>query len=125
MRYDIVIKPLWTNQLIPASGSITSDPVDLGDLAQLGNFSLHLEITSTGATIDASYLVSNSSQATTFTTPLGASDIVIDFWEYSGGSSNGIDVIPFDVIFARYLKIKLTEVGGATGATVTAKLAVQ
>jgi len=119
---DIVVKRVFDAVQMAPNGTSRSDAVDLGDFAQVGNFSLQLEIRGTGTTIDVTYELSNDKQ--TFLTPLGAGGIVYNFWTGSGPGKDGNDIIVFDCSFARYMQVKIVEIGGG-GPTITALLAVQ
>jgi len=120
---DITVEQVFTTEQLDASGTITSNPIDLGDFAQVGRFALQLATSTAGATIEARYQLSNDDR--TYYSPTNGGYIVYGFWNKSGPNSDGEDIIPFAAEFGRFMKILITEVGASTGTSITAKLAIQ
>lgn len=121
---DIIrVFQIWSSESIDASGSDTSDMiVDLAQIKPVGHFSLQITLTGDG-TAKFEYLVSNDGIA--YVESSNATDIVTGFTKTSGNGSDGKDLIPFSPEVSRYLKLKVTETGGASAITVTSVLAIQ
>jgi len=110
-------------EAIAASGTYTSAAIDLtkvrGDNNSTqrpdGFFSAQVNVAGSG-TVKVEYLLSND--GTNYVTPTGATEIAT-------GLTAGNTMHSFDPMVARYLKIKVTETGGANAATVTVTLAIQ
>ena len=103
-------------QTITASGSYTSDPVNLNFLASDGVFSLHYVITGNG-TAKFEYLMLNEATGT-YIEPSEATDI-------GTGKTVGNDILSFTPVVGRMIKIKATETGAANTVTITAYLIIQ
>jgi len=113
---------VFNAQTIPAGGYITSDVIDLG-LAQNGYFAIEPTISSVGGcAVTLTYLVSIS--GVTFLTPTSASNIITGMSETSGPSSNGVDVYTFTPELGKQMKIRATDVSGATASVIVGWLAV-
>jgi len=124
MAYDdVYIRRLFNAESVSASGSSTCSAIDLGNYAKNGYFSLHLQVTGAG-TVKAEYLLSNINDSDMFKEPSTAVDITSTFGATSGPDSDGIDLITFEPEVARWMKIKITEDGGAAAAVVTAYIAI-
>lgn len=123
MADDIYVRRLFNAESISASGSSTSSAIDLGNYAKNGYFSLHLQVTGSG-TVKAEYLLSNVNATSLFKEPSTAVDITSTFGATSGPDSDGIDLISFEPEPARWMKIKITEDGGAAAAVITAYIAI-
>lgn len=95
---------------ISASGTATSEVIDLNKLRASGFFSLEFVTTGSG-TLKAEYLMSSTSTGT-FVEPEGASDITTTL-------ATGTKIVGFNTDPAPFMKIKLTEDGGASSVTVT------
>jgi hypothetical protein len=112
-----------TAKEIAASGTFTSVAIEPAVLigtqrAQLkanGYFAAQITVTGSG-TIKVEYLCSND--GVTYVEPEGASDIV-------SGMTAGTKYVAFQPPVSRYQKIKVTETGGASTATVTVILCIQ
>jgi hypothetical protein len=120
---DVYVRQLFNAESISASGDSTSTAIDLGNYAKNGYFSLHLQVTGSG-TVKAEYLLSNINTTSMFKEPSTAVDITSTFGATSGPDSDGVDLISFLPEPARWMKIKITEDGGASAAVVTAYIAV-
>jgi hypothetical protein len=102
------------DETILASGSFPSDPVKVSYAD--GFFSVEYVMTGTG-TAKIEYLIS-SNKAGPFITPASASDIAT-------GITVGSDIVSFAPELGKWMKIKVTETGGANPVTITVKLMVQ
>ena len=107
---------------VSASGSTTSDAITLSGLGNLGYFSIQVQVTGDG-TAKVEYLLSND--GTTFLEPTGASDIAAGFTKTSGPGSDGKDMYTFNPMLSRYIKIRVTETGGADSVTASVWIVVQ
>ena len=111
---------LFIAETIALSQSVTSGSVNLRGAADDGFFGIQLVLTGDG-TAKVEYLESYNS--VNFVTPSGAIEIVTGFTKTSGTS--GVDVLTFEPEVCPYMKIKVTETGGANSITVTVILVVQ
>jgi hypothetical protein len=109
-------------EAIAASGDATSGVVDMNQNQPAGYFSIYIELTGTG-TAQVVYELSND--GVNYLTPVSASDIVAAHTAASGAGANGKDLYSFTPELARYIRIKITETGGANPIVVTAVLAIQ
>lgn len=115
---------------ITASSSYTSAAIDLAELVGAnsrairpdGFFGLQYTITGNG-TAKIEYLLSND--GTTYVEPSAATDIATGLTKTSGPGSDGKDYVAFSPEVSRYLKIKVTETGGANSVTGVLQLAIQ
>ena len=119
---EIYMKKVIDSVTIPASGSTTSDAIVLNKRANLGYFSIQVQMTGDG-TAKFEYLLSDN--GTDFMEPTGASDIATDITKTSGPGSDGKDMFSFNPMVCRSLKIRATETGGANSVTVTVWIVVQ
>lgn len=87
-----------------------------------GYVSIQIEISGSG-TVTAEYLMSND--GTSFMEPDGAADIKTGMTATGGPNSDGKYFIQFAPQFGKYMKIRFTETGGASAATVSASLALR
>lgn len=101
---------LFSAQSIAASGSATSEAVDLREISQEGRFSVYATVTGSG-TLKLEYLVSPE-KGGTFIEPAGASDAAT-------GLISGNSAASFTPVLAPFLEIKATETGGAQGVTLS------
>ena len=122
---DIEVKQIFDAASVGVSGALSSSAFDLGSFGQQGQFSLEFNLGATGATVDAIYEVSNSGTSDSFITPSDATTIVVNFDRYSGPNGDGKDIVPFTPVLARFIRIRVNEIGGEAGASVTAWLAMQ
>ena len=105
---------LWTAEVIAASGSATSDAIDIGKASALA---LHITaLTGTLPDITFTYSLSNS-RAGTYVTPSAPVTI--------GANIGAADVLDFAPEAAQFIKITATNNSVANAATLTAQLAVQ
>ena len=100
---------------VAASDSSTSAAIDLEQWRPTGYFTVYWVLTGTG-TAKFEYLV--SLDGTNYVEPSGASDI-------ASGKTAGSDIVSFTPVVAPYMKIKVTETGGANAVTATVYLCVQ
>jgi hypothetical protein len=105
---------------IPANGNVLSQAIDVS--LSGGNFSLQLQVAGNG-TVKADRLLSNN--GTDFLIAEGDTPILTGITKTSGPGSDGKVIDGFTANVTNYIKIKLTETGGANDATVTGWLAVQ
>lgn len=102
------------NRTILASGTYTSDPVELSAASALA---LHVTAISGAApSVTFTYSLSNS-YAGTYVTPTAPVTI--------GANIAAVDVLDFAPELARYIKITATNNNGAAPVTLTAALAIQ
>lgn len=117
---------IMTNKLvdalsIPLSGTFTSGTMPLLDWGLEGNFSLQVEVSGSG-TCKFEYL--SSINGTDFLEPTSASDIASSVTATSGPASDGKNIYSFTPVVSPYMKIKVTETGGASAVVVSAWLAM-
>ena len=117
---QIFTKTIFSAEAIVASASATSSEIDLASIKPSGYFSLQVTVTGDG-TAKLTYSISND--GTTYVTPTGAPDIKTAHVKTTGTS--GTDIYSFSIEPARYLKIIVTETGGANAIAVTATIAIQ
>ncbi len=113
---------ILNSETVTAGANTTSDAIDLNKYRPEGYFSLQVTITGSG-TAKIEYLLSNN--GTDYLEPSTGADITASMTATSGPGSDGKDIFYFDPEPARYLKIKVTETGGADSVVVTATLMVQ
>lgn len=87
-----------------------------------GFFSLQVALTGDG-TAKIEYLLSND--GVNYLEPSSGADIILAHTKISGPGGDGKDIYSFQPEIARYMKIKITETGGADAIAVTAVIAVQ
>jgi hypothetical protein len=109
---------------ITASGSLTSQGFKLGSYSDIqGYFSLHVELSGDGTGL-FQYAVSNNNS--NFIISDDASDnIVTAHTKTSGPGADGVHIYQFSPTTAQWIKVKVTESGGANSITVSAWLAIQ
>lgn len=107
---------------VAASGTLLSEIIDLARYSTEGFFSLQVALTGTG-TGKCEFLVSND--GVTFIEPTGATDVFSGLTVAGGPGGDGKDIFSFSPPVARFIRLKLTETGGANGITVTAWIAIQ
>jgi len=100
---------------LTASGTSELQTYDLNAIKPEGYFSLQYTITGDG-TVKFEYYLSND--GSTFVEPSTASDI-------GSGLTSGSGLLQFEPEPARFMKIRATETGGASAATVTTVLMIQ
>lgn len=118
---DIYVQKIFSSEAVVASGTATSNAVDLGGLSTTGHFSLQVALTGDG-TATFEFLLSND--GTNFVEPSGSLDITTGFTKTSGPGSDGKDIFSFGPILARWMKIRVTETGGVSAIAVNGYLAM-
>jgi hypothetical protein len=121
---EITVIKLFDAQSIAASANASqpAEGIDLQRFAQNGFFSLQYLITGTG-TCRIEYNLSND--GSTYIEPTSSTDIGSSLVATSGPGGDGKDILTFSPELARYLKIKVTETGGAQAVVVTIWIAMQ
>lgn len=114
---------LWSAQLIAASGSALSQAYELDWYALNGFFSLQITLTGDG-TGKFQWAVSND-KTNYIISATASDDIVTAHNKTSGPGADGKHIYSFDPIVSGWMKIKVTETGGANSITVTADLCMQ
>jgi len=123
MNRQIAVKKVFDSITIPAGGSKESEVIDLNVHDPRGNFSLQVEVTGSG-TLKGEVLLSND--GANFIEPSSVFDIFSGFTATSGPNGDGRDIFPVELnMVVRYMKIRVTETGGANSATITGYLAIQ
>jgi len=113
-KYDLTKVTVFSSKVISANGSAESDSIPLDGRVNFGNFSLQVLVQGSGV-CKFEYLVSIDGR--TYVEPSSAIDIATGV--------NGSDIFSFYTVPCKYLKIKVTETGGASQVTVTANLLIQ
>lgn len=119
---------LFNAVTVAAGGVLRSVPIEIAKWGLDGFFSLHVTVFSGSGTAQIEYELSNDDNtdgAAVWVTPSSASDIVTAHTDASGPGSDGNDLYSFSPETARYMRIKVTETGGAQTITITAVLALQ
>jgi len=120
MQNQTTIIKVFDAVTILAAGTALSDFSDVG--LSGGIFSLQLAVTGNG-TLKAEIKLSNN--GTDFLIPEGALPIMTGLTKTSGPGADGKVLKGFTTDLASFLKILLTETGGASTVTVSGWLAVQ
>ncbi len=107
---------------VTAAADSTCDAIDLNKFRPEGYFSLQVTLTGSG-TAKIEYLLSNN--GSDYLEPSEGEDIVTGHTSTSGPKTNGKDIYVFEPEVARFLKIKVTETGGAAAIIVTITILVQ
>ena len=113
---------IFDAETIAAAADSTTDAIDLNKYRPEGYFSLQVTLTGTG-TAKIEYLLSNNGDD--YLEPSSGEDIVTAHTATSGPGADGKDIYVFEPEMARFMKIKVTETGGATAVVVTITLTVQ
>ena len=113
---------LFDAETIALSADSTSDAIDLNKYRPEGYFSLQVTLTGSG-TAKIECLQSNNGDD--YLVPSGGEDIVTAHTVASGPGADGKHIYRFYPKPVRYMKIKVTETGGANAIVVTIRLAVQ
>jgi len=119
----ITTQKLFNSESISASGSSISDAIDLRLMAPNGIFSIQYAVSGDG-TAKFEYKLC-STETGDFVEPSGASDIASSITKNSGPGSDGKDIVTFQPELAPFLKIAVTETGGANSITVSLWLNTQ
>lgn len=112
----ITTMKLFDAEVIAASGNSSSPAIDLREIASNGYFSIHYTIAGSG-TAKIEYLGAPD-DSETFLEPSGASDI-------GATLAAGSDLLSFSPELMPFMKIKVTEDGGANSITVTVWINIQ
>jgi len=108
---DIYVRKTHTLQTIDASGTVDSIAYDIGAMAIMGSFSLQLNVSGAGASVDAFCLQSND--GTNFVVGNGVANICSN---YPGVTDEDHELFGFTPLGARWMKIRLTETQAAAGS---------
>jgi len=111
---------LCENAVIGASGRLTSQPVNMQNLE--GYMAIGAKIAGNG-TARIFYEVSQDGHA--WATPEGALDVLSTITKTSGSGANGLVSAQFNPVLAPWLRLVLTETGGASPVLATVRLTVQ
>lgn len=124
MANEIHSLKLFDAQSITASANASqpAEGIDLTRYVTNGFFSVQYLITGDG-TVKIEYNL--SADGSTYIEPTGASDIGSSLTKTTGPGSDGKDILSFAPELSRYMKIKVTETGGASTAVVTLWLVIQ
>jgi hypothetical protein len=114
---------LFSAEAILASGSATSEAIDLRLHAPNGIFSIQYAVTGDG-TVKFEYNL-GSTETGDFVEPSTASDIASSIVKTSGPGSDGKDIVSFTPELAPFMKIVVTETGTAEAVAVTLWLNIQ
>jgi hypothetical protein len=117
----ITVYRLLTAYSVAANTNVSTQPVDLREVAKNGVFAIKYTVTGDG-TVKFEYNVCEKDDGT-FIEPSGASDIASSITKTSGTS--GVDVVSFEPEIAPFMKIKVTETGTSNAAVVTLDLFIQ
>ena len=123
-REAIYIKKIFDAEALLASGHEHSEALNMRSLVSEGFYevSIQYEVTGDGE-VDIEYELSHD--GVSYISPLSASPIVEGVTKTTGTGSNGKDIVSFCPELSKYMKIKITEVGGAQAATVSMWIAIQ
>ena len=114
------VDEVYISEEVLASASALTSVIDVGQSG--GQFSVQIELSGDG-TGKLEWIGSND--GTDYIKPNGASDIVTGFTKTDGPGNDGKHIYSFNVIPIKFIKLKITETGGADSITVTATLAIQ
>ena len=109
-------------KIVAPSSTGDSQAYDLGQYKPTGFFSLQYSIASTGR-VKFEYQLSNDGQR--FIEPTTGSVIATGITIRSGPGSDGKDLVYFAPEPARFMRIRATELGGVSAASVTTVLFIQ
>ena len=112
---------IFAAETVTAGADSTTDAIDLKNRPE-GYFSLQVTLTGSG-TAKIEYSLSNN--GSDYLTPSTAEPIVTAHTATSGPGADGKDIYIFEPEMSKFLKIKVTETGGASSIVVTITLAVQ
>ena len=117
----ITTHPLFSGEIIAASGSATSDAITLADIAQDGIFSLENILTGDG-TGKVTYLICSTKEGT-YVTP--DADGQTTAGEIKEAQTVGTFFSQFGPCLAPFIKIVITETGGVNGIVAPTWLNIQ
>lgn len=116
------------NRTIAASGTFTSQPVNMLERKLVGNVTLQITLIGMGTgrfRFSQSNDFQNIENPGNFVFPSSASDIVTAFTNTSGAEGDGEDIINLPMFNSQAFKIVVTETGTANSITVNAWLSMQ
>jgi len=114
---------LFLSKSIAASQNAVSSVIDLSAFSLDGFFGCQVALTGDG-TAKVQWGVSIDGTNFIYSDAV-SDDIVTAHTKTSGPGSDGKDIYQFSPTTARWLKIKVTETGGANGIVVTVDIAMQ
>ena len=116
---------VWNAREVLASASLTSQAFKLGSYSDVqGWFSLQIALTGDG-TGKFQWGVSNDNSNFIFRDDDPTQNIITAHTKTSGPGSDGIHIYQFSPTLSQWLKVRVTETGGASLITVIAHLAIQ
>ena len=124
----ILHQNLFNAESVAASGTAYSTALDLRDMVRNGMFSLFIKEAGDGTgkwEFELSYNYDPVNETGDWVTPTGSSDIIAAFTKSDGPGSDGIDAYTFEPDVSPFLRIKVTETGGADALECTAVIAMQ
>lgn len=119
---------LLSGESVAASGTKTSVIADINALESQGSLAVQLILTGTGtATVkwEQTSDGKNTNDATNFNKPTSGHTLVTGFTVTSGTAGDGINTIPLSTLPCNFLRLEVTETGGANAVVVTAILVSQ
>jgi hypothetical protein len=119
----IITTKLFSAEAITASGSATSEAIDLRLHAPNGIFSIQYAVTGDG-TAKFEYKLCSTENGD-YIEPSTASDIASSIVKTSGPGSDGKDIVSFTPELAPFMKIVVTETGTAQAIAVSLWLNIQ
>jgi len=123
MSNAISVIQIFKDEIFIASGT-AEFIIDLERENANGYFSLQMVVTGSAAgVLKGEYKVSNNN--VNFVEPTGATDIFEGLDKDGGPLSDGVDMYSFEPELSKFLKVVITETGGAAGVTFGAWLAIQ
>lgn len=122
MADHIMVWPVFSGKTLAASGSVESVSKNLDELQINGFFSCQIALTGDG-TGKFQWGVSNDGSNWIYSAD-ASDNIVTAFTVTSGPGSDGKNIYSFDPILGKFLKIKVTETGGADTITFSVWIAI-
>jgi len=113
----ISLMEAFIDEALLASGTADSPAIDLREIAQNWRFSAHYIITGSG-TVKIEYLICSTKDGTYL-------DIGTDLGATLGAGSSILPFAANEPVLAPWMKIRVTEDGGADAVTVSVNLNVQ
>jgi len=118
----IASKTISTGAIALSSNYTDPEPVLLSEMMVEGYFSIQGTVTGDG-TAKIEYELSND--GITYVEPESATDIITGLTKTSGPGSDGKFFEEFNPELALYLRLKVTETGGANSVTLALTMAIQ
>lgn len=119
---EITIREIFSAKALNPGQSVESQAVDLGAICRNGIFSIQYAITGDGI-LKIEYLLSLN--RVVYITPSTAREIASGLTKASGPNEDGVDILSFEPELARWIKIRVTETTGTSGAGISLQMAVQ